>query len=79
MQLSSVNDVKIYNLSHGKSLPEVRKVFSFCFLFLNLARKPRYLLNIAKRASLDSRTGFVLAAMSLPNEYKSTVILNKSF
>uniref|UniRef100_A0A8D3DQL0 Nucleolar protein 10 n=1 Tax=Scophthalmus maximus TaxID=52904 RepID=A0A8D3DQL0_SCOMX len=25
MQMSSVNDVKIYNLSHGKSLPEVRK------------------------------------------------------
>lgn len=25
MQISSVNDVKIYNLSHGKSLPEVRR------------------------------------------------------
>lgn len=24
MQVSSVNDVKIYNLSYGKSLPEVR-------------------------------------------------------
>uniref|UniRef100_A0A665V4H2 Nucleolar protein 10 n=1 Tax=Echeneis naucrates TaxID=173247 RepID=A0A665V4H2_ECHNA len=26
MQVSSVNDVKIYNLSHGKSLPEVRNI-----------------------------------------------------
>uniref|UniRef100_A0A3B4V953 Nucleolar protein 10 n=1 Tax=Seriola dumerili TaxID=41447 RepID=A0A3B4V953_SERDU len=26
MQISSVNDVKIYNLSHGKSLPEVRNI-----------------------------------------------------
>ena len=26
MQISSVNDVKIYNLSYGKSLPEVRNM-----------------------------------------------------
>lgn len=53
MQLSSVNDVKIYNLSHGKSLPEVRTVFSVVFNIF-LARKPRYMLIKAKRASIDS-------------------------
>lgn len=49
MQLSSVNDVKIYNLSHGKSLPEVRK--SVCFWFY-LARKPQNMFIIANRACL---------------------------
>uniref|UniRef100_A0A8D3AVJ3 Nucleolar protein 10 n=1 Tax=Scophthalmus maximus TaxID=52904 RepID=A0A8D3AVJ3_SCOMX len=37
MQMSSVNDVKIYNLSHGKSLPEVRKHDSP--LTLNIQRR----------------------------------------
>ncbi len=30
MQVSSVNNVKIYNLSHGKSLPEVNRVCLCC-------------------------------------------------
>lgn len=30
MQVSSVNNVKIYNLSHGKSLPEVNHVCLCC-------------------------------------------------
>ena len=31
MQISNVNDVKIYNLSHGKSLPEVIMGLGFYF------------------------------------------------
>ena len=60
MQISSVNDVKIYNLSHGKSLPEVRTTW------LN----PWSLTSANTLTALTSPANVSRAALSLRMEEK---------